>query len=133
MSDSMSIIVEQTSEIAALELQEEIDDFAPAGGIEVKKSEEELAPGRAGYPGLVDLLITYGPDTIPPLAAALGAWLVAGRKRRSTRARRLSITRNGVVVATADHEEFEQADSTESATDMLTSLLKSTSGDGSGK
>src|ERR1700680_2910250 len=97
MSDEFELRILDVSEIEALELQNEIEEHTQSPQPVELSSEPLPNASSSGDPGLADAVLTYAPQLVPALAAALAAWIEAGRKKMSSRARRLVITRNGVV------------------------------------
>lgn len=124
MEEQFEIRVEETSEIAALELENEVraQGLSDAGAI--RRITPETQPGTAGDPALVTLAIAYGPQLISVISAALAAWLVAGRKRKTMRARKLVVSKESTVITEIDLEEFERTGSADSMRAALDAILK---------
>jgi hypothetical protein len=121
------LIVENTSELAALELESEIDERAGGHAITVDRKEPELTPGTVGDPGLVSVVLSFAADAVPAIAGVLAAWITA-RRRGVTRARKVVVTKQGTVIAEIEVDSLEKA-SDERLTGMIDDLLKG-SGDG---
>jgi hypothetical protein len=121
------LVVVNTSELAALELENEIGDRAAGHAIAVDRKEPELTPGTVGDPGLVNVVLSFASDAVPAIAAVLAAWITA-RRRGVTRARKIVVTRQGTVVAEIEMDSLEKA-SDERLTGMIDDLVKG-SGDG---
>jgi len=108
MNKSFELSVSHMSEIEALELQNEIEAHTGAE-YPVELSSEPL-PGSsvAGDPGLAAALLTYAPQVIPVLAAALAAWITAGRREKVSVARKLVIKRDGIMYADVKISDLER-------------------------
>jgi len=130
MPHELQLTIEHTSEISALELQNEINmrigKQINHGALSVRKEEPRLPPGTAGDPGLVNLVITYAPNLIPTLSVAIATWITAGRKRKTTRARRIAVSAGGdLEITEIEVDELERSDSTDSMVSALSHILKS--------
>ncbi len=101
MSDEFELRISDISEIEALELQNEIEEQTQAPQSVELSSEPLPNASSSGDPGLAFALLTYAPQVVPALAAALAAWIAAGRRKKASQARRLVITRNGIVYSTS--------------------------------
>ena len=108
MNESFELSVSHMSEIETLELQNEIETHT-GSEYPVELSSEPL-PGSnvAGDPGLAAALLTYAPQVIPVLAAALAAWIAAGRREKNARARKLVITRAGITYVDVKISDLER-------------------------
>ncbi len=123
MSDEFELRISDISEIEALELQNEIEEYTRAPQPVELSSEPLPNASSSGDPGLVHALLTYAPQVVPPLAAALAAWIAAGRKKKSSQARRLVITRHGIVYSDIKVSDMEREASGKPLETVLTKLL----------
>jgi len=116
-----------------LDLQNEIEERTQAPQ-PVKLSSEPLSnASSSGDPGLAHALLTYAPQVVPTLAAALAAWIAAGRKKKSSQARRLVITRNGFVYSDVKVSDMEREASGKPLETVLTKLLEGAGDDAAGE
>ncbi len=126
MSDTFELHISDISEIEAQELQNEIEEQTQASQPVEISSEPLPNSSTSGDPGLVHALLQYGPQVVPPLVAALAAWISAGRRKKASQARRLVITRNGIVYADVKVSDLERESSSKPLETVLTSLLEGT-------
>lgn len=128
MNDEFELYISNASELDAVELQNHIDehtqDLEP-----VELTSEPLPDGHlAGDPGLAALLLTYGPQVIPPLVAALAAWIAARRSKKSSSSMTLSITKNGVVYSNVKLSDIQVDASGNPVEGVLTKMLGGAAG-----
>ena len=133
MSDQFELRISDVSEIEALELQNEIEKHTKAPQPVELSSEPLPNASSSGDPGLAYALLTYAPQVVPPLAAALAAWIAAGRKKKSSQARRLVITRNGLAYSDVKVSDMEREASGKTLETVLTKLLEGSGEDPSVK
>jgi hypothetical protein len=132
VSDQFELRISDVSEIEAIELQNEIEKRTKAPH-PVDLTHEPLPnASSSGDPGLAIALLAYAPQVIPVLASAVAAWLVAGRKKKSTSARRLVITRNGIMYADVKVNDMEQEASGKPLETAIEKLLKGAGEDAAG-
>jgi hypothetical protein len=124
VSDNFELRISGVSEIDAMELENEIEKHTQEG-VPVELVSEPLPNASAsGDPGLAHLLLTFAPQVIPPLVAALAAWIAAGRKSKTSGGRLLQITKNGIVYATVNTSDVERDGTSGSIEKILTSMLE---------
>jgi hypothetical protein len=128
MAESYELRVTELSEIEALELQNAIDDNVRAANPIEVTSEPLPSEGMSGDPGLVQAFMTYAPEAIPALAAALAAWIVAGRKRRTLSGVKFSIGWGGINYSNIELKELEQTSSGDALKTTLSHLLQNVGG-----
>jgi hypothetical protein len=124
VSDKFELRISGVSEIETMELQNEIEKRTQTP-IPVDLISEPLPNASAyGDPGLVHLLLTYGPQVISPLVAALAAWIAAGRKSHTSEGRTLVISKSGIVYSRIKMSDMEREGSGTSLEKALTSVFK---------
>lgn len=130
MNKDFQLHISEISEIEAVELQNEIQDRAKIA--QTLQLSPESLPGMSssGDPGLVAALLTYAPQVVPALAAALAAWIVAGRKTRTSQGRRIVITRDGIVYSDVKVSDIEREASGKPLETVLEKVLAGAGGSG---
>jgi hypothetical protein len=129
MAGSYELRITDRSEIEALELRNAIEIHTQAADPIEVTSEPLPSEEVSGDPGLVQAFMTYAPEAIPALAAALAAWIVAGRKKRTLRGVKFSIGWRGINYSNIELKELEQTSSGDTLKATLSHILQNVGGD----
>jgi tetratricopeptide (TPR) repeat protein len=127
VAQDIELTVESTSELAALELQNGVDERSPGHPIAVHREEPGLTPGTVGDPGLISVVLSFASDAIPAVATVLAAWITT-RRQGVTRARKVVVTKQGTVIAEIEMAKLENASGDE-LTRMIDDLLRDDGGE----